>query len=91
MERFNGTLLNMLRMYVHDSQEDWDLYLPGVLFAYRTAYHESLGDSPFFSLYGRDPVLPIDLAVLNTTKDWKSNKVASYRRELYQCGRETSN
>ncbi|OWY90759.1 Gag-pol Polyprotein [Phytophthora megakarya] len=47
MERFNGTCYT-----------DWDVYLPRVLIAYRTAYHEALVDTPFFSLYGRDPVLP---------------------------------
>ncbi|KAE8899714.1 hypothetical protein PF003_g16089 [Phytophthora fragariae] len=68
VERFNGTLIGMLRMFVSETQSDWDLYLPRVLFAYRTSYHEALGDSPFFSLYGRDPVLPLDLAFLNTKK-----------------------
>ncbi|KAG3234887.1 hypothetical protein PI124_g20068 [Phytophthora idaei] len=68
VERFNGSLVGMLRM---------------VLFAYRTACHEGLGDTPFFSLSGRDPVLPVDLAILNTGKDWKSNEVAVYRRKLY--------
>jgi hypothetical protein len=89
VERFNGTLVNMLKMYVHESQADWDLYLPRVLFAYRTAYHEALGDSPFFSLYGRDPVLTLDLAFMNTGMDWKSNEVASYRRKLYQSMRDS--
>jgi hypothetical protein len=83
VERFNGTLMGMLKMFVSETQTDWDVYLPRVLFAYRTAYHEALGDTPFFSLYGRDPVLPIDLAFLNTGKDWKSNEVAAYRRKLY--------
>ncbi|ETP00315.1 hypothetical protein F441_22269 [Phytophthora nicotianae CJ01A1] len=83
VERFNGTLMGMLRMFVNETQTDWDVYLPRVLFAYRTAYHEGLGDTPFFSLYGRDPMLPIDLAFLNTGKEWKSNEVAVYRRKLY--------
>jgi hypothetical protein len=84
VERFNGTLIGMLRMHVDEAQTDWDVYLPRVLFAYRTAYHEALGDSPFFSLYGRDPVLPLDVAFLNLDKKWKSNEVAQYRRELYR-------
>ncbi|KAE9347247.1 hypothetical protein PR003_g7026 [Phytophthora rubi] len=71
VERFNGTLIGMLRMFVSETQSDWDLYLPRVLFAYRTSYHEALGGSPFFSLYGRDPVLPLDLAFLNTKNEWK--------------------
>ncbi|KAE9189351.1 hypothetical protein PF002_g25069 [Phytophthora fragariae] len=89
VERFNGTLLGMLRMYVGEAQTDWDLYLPRVLFAYRTSYHEALGDSPFFSLYGRDPVLPLDLAFLNTNEDWKSNEVAAYRRKLFLSLRDS--
>ncbi|KAE9186373.1 hypothetical protein PF004_g23106 [Phytophthora fragariae] len=89
VERFNGTLLGMLRLFVNETQTDWVLYLPRVLFAYRTSYHEALRDSPFFSLYGRDPVLPLDLAFLNTSNEWKSNEVASYRRRLFLSLRDT--
>ncbi|KAG4041650.1 hypothetical protein PC123_g22833 [Phytophthora cactorum] len=89
VERFNGTLMDMLRMYVSETQTDWDEHLPRVLFAYRTAYHEGMGDTPFFSLYGRGPVLSIDLAFLNTRKDWKSNEVAVYRRKLYYSLRDS--
>ncbi|KAE9136892.1 hypothetical protein PF010_g1514 [Phytophthora fragariae] len=79
----------MLRLFVNETQTDWDLYLPRVLFAYRTSYHEALRDSPFFSLYGRDPVLPLDLAFLNTSNEWKSNEVASYRCRLFLSLRDT--
>ncbi|KAE9082005.1 hypothetical protein PF007_g22439 [Phytophthora fragariae] len=72
-----------------EAQTNWDLYLSRVLFAYRTAYHEALGDTPFFSLYGRDPVLPLDVAFLNFGKKWKSNEVAAYRRELYRTLRDS--
>ncbi|GMF37217.1 unnamed protein product [Phytophthora fragariaefolia] len=89
VERFNGTLSEMLRMFVSEAQSDWGLYLPRVLFAYRTSYHEALGDSSFSSLYGRDPVLPLDLAFFNTKNEWKSNEVADYRRRLYLSPRDT--
>lgn len=89
VERFNGTLIGMLKMYVGETQKDWDLYLPRVLFAYRTSYHEALKDSPFFCLYGREPVLPLDLAFLNTSPNWKSNEVAQYRRKLFLSLRDT--
>ncbi|OWZ12500.1 Integrase, catalytic core protein [Phytophthora megakarya] len=85
---FNGTLIRMSKMYVSEAQEDWDVYLPRVLFAYRTAYHEALGDTSFFSLYGRDPVLPLDVAFLNLGEKWKSNEVAQYRRELHKSLRD---
>jgi hypothetical protein len=64
-ERFNGTLLDMLSMYVSKHQKNWSSALPYVLFAYRSSVHESTGKSPFELLYGRQPRLPIDEA-LNT-------------------------
>ncbi|KAG3073962.1 hypothetical protein PI125_g22137 [Phytophthora idaei] len=59
----------MLRMFVSDSQNDWELYLLRVLFVCCTSFHEALGDSPFFNIYSRDPVLPVGLAFLNTTNE----------------------
>lgn len=35
--------------------------LDGVLFAHRTARHNSTGFSPFKLLYGREPKLPVDV------------------------------
>ncbi|OWZ04431.1 Gag-pol fusion protein [Phytophthora megakarya] len=71
VERFNGTLLGMLRMFVGETHEGWDLYIPKMLFAYRTSYHEALMDSPFSNLYGRDPILLLDLAFLSISPEWK--------------------
>jgi hypothetical protein len=44
-----------------DDYEDWPNALDGILFAHRTARHNSTGFSPYRVLYGRDPVLPIDV------------------------------
>jgi len=54
VERFNRTLLQLLRMYV-TSQQDWETYLPHVLYAYTTLQHSSTGVLPFLLLYGRNP------------------------------------
>ncbi|OWY97999.1 LOW QUALITY PROTEIN: hypothetical protein PHMEG_00031346 [Phytophthora megakarya] len=75
-------------MYVSEAREDLDVYLPRVQFAYRTAYHEAIGDTPFFSLYGRDPVIPLDVAFLNLGEKWKSDEVAQYRRRLHKSLRD---
>ncbi|KAH9087827.1 hypothetical protein LEN26_019791 [Aphanomyces euteiches] len=63
----------MLKIFVNDHHTDWDTYLPRLLFAYRTSYQETLGDSPYFCLFGRDPTLPLDLAFLNSGPSWKSD------------------
>ncbi len=59
-EKFNHTLASMLTHYVNEHQDDWDEHLNYVLFAYRTAVHESTKFSPFYLLYGRHPRLPMD-------------------------------
>ena len=45
VERFSRTLLQLLRTYV-DTQNDWERYLPLVLYAYRTSIHSATGASP---------------------------------------------
>ena len=84
VERFNGTLMKMLMMYVNDNQDDWDVYLPRLLFAYRTSHQDTLGDSPFFCLFGRDPVLPLDLAFGDVARPWVSSDISSYKEHLYE-------
>ena len=55
VERFNRTLLQLLRTYT-EKQEEWERYLPFVLFAYRAAVHSSTGVSPFELMFGRPPI-----------------------------------
>ncbi|KAK3108989.1 hypothetical protein FSP39_020333, partial [Pinctada imbricata] len=48
-ERYNRTLCDMLSKYINERHSDWDKKLPSMLFAYRTAVHDSTKKSPFFS------------------------------------------
>jgi transposase InsO family protein len=54
VERFNRSLLQLLRSYV-DVTTEWEKYLPLVLYAYRTTQHASTCTSPFVLMYGREP------------------------------------
>ena len=67
-------------MYVEDHQKDWDIKINCVLFAYRTAFHETLKDSPFFVVYGREPRIPMDVRFLNPNKKIKKGSIEEYRR-----------
>ncbi|CAF1124569.1 unnamed protein product [Brachionus calyciflorus] len=60
-ERFNRTLISMLRTFVNENQDDWDLLLDKLAFAYRTAVHRATGFTPFEMVNGRQPKLPLDL------------------------------
>lgn len=81
VERFNSTLATMMKMYVSAAQTDWDVYLPRLLWAYRTAHQETLGDSPFFCLHGRDPTQPLHLAFVNQDEPWKSDELPQWKRK----------
>ena len=54
VERFNCSLLQLLRCYVN-TEDDWERYLPLVLYAYRTTQHSTTGVSPFQLMFGRPP------------------------------------
>ena len=61
VERFNRTFLNMIRNYVNENQTDWSSHIPLILFAYRSAVHETIGVSPAEALQIRKLKLPIDM------------------------------
>jgi hypothetical protein len=51
----------MLRKYVSDTGDNWDQWLPYLLFAYREVPQASTGYSPFELLYGRQVRGPLDI------------------------------
>ena len=75
VERFNGTLKNMLRKMCEEKPSDWDRYLPAVLFAYREALQDSVGFSPFELLYGRTVRGPVSILKELWTKEQEAEEV----------------
>ena len=63
VERFNRTLCEALAKFANENKDDWDLYISSVLFAYRTRKHNTTRHEPFYLMYGRDVVLPIEFTV----------------------------
>ena len=60
VERFHRTLHDVLAKKLDDNLTTWDLHLNQTLAAIRFNISESTKCSPFFLLYHRDVVLPID-------------------------------
>jgi hypothetical protein len=62
-ERFHLTMCDMLAAYVSHDPPKWDEYLPYITFAYNTSKQGSLRETPFYLLYGHDPMGPDDSPV----------------------------
>ena len=62
-ERFNKTLLSMLGTLDQDNKSRWPEYLWPLVYAYNCTKYSTTGFSPFLLLFGREPHLPIDVAL----------------------------
>ena len=61
VEKFNGTLKQILKKMDSEQPKDWDKYINALLFAYREVPQESLGFSLFEMLYGRSVRGPMSI------------------------------
>ncbi|KAI6660697.1 Gag-pol fusion protein [Oopsacas minuta] len=61
VERFNQTIQHALLKLVIKEQDNWDMYIDGVLFAYRTSVQKTTKKSPFEIMYLREAILPIEM------------------------------
>lgn len=52
-ERMSQSLLNAIRAYLEEDHRDWDLYLPEIEAALRSAIYHSAGVLPYFALFGQ--------------------------------------
>lgn len=60
-ERFNQTLVQMIKAFIEDDQLTWDLHLGCLAGAYRATINESTGFTPNMLMLGREVRMPIEL------------------------------
>ena len=89
VERYNRTLLTMLKTLPQDQKGRWHLHLQKMVHAYNCTRNEATGYSPFFLLYGRSPRLPVDILFnLRPPETGQKKEVSKYVQEFRDCMRE---
>jgi hypothetical protein len=63
----------MIAMYTNEYPDDWDEHLNYCIWAYRTSVNDTTKFSPFYLMYGRDPLFPID-AMLESEETYRSSE-----------------
>jgi len=56
-ERVNRSIICGIRAYLNEDQRNWDLHLTSITMALRSSYHQSIGCSPYFALFGQEMML----------------------------------
>ena len=83
VERFNRTLLAMLKSYCQGKQDCWDIYLQQVVMAYRSSPQSSISVTPNKMVLGREIVLPLQAVIgcPNNTEDTTSDSYVGRLKE----------
>ena len=76
-ERFNRVIAEALTSFVDDEQRDWDEYLSSLAFPYRSSVVDSIGETSYYLVHGRDPKLPTSVIF---------GPKAQLRHDAQQCG-----
>lgn len=82
-ERFNRTLLQMLRTLTDEQKLDWKSHIPSLVHAYNCTKNHTTGYSPFFLLFGRQPRLAVDI-ILGLRKEKEQSSLTGYIDKLQQ-------
>jgi len=82
VERYNRTLLQLIRCYLEDNQASWDEHLQLLAGAIRSMENRQTGFSANFMMFGREIVQPVDLIVGTALTADGFDSPASYVKNL---------
>jgi hypothetical protein len=82
VEAVNKTIGYSLKIWANESHTNWDIELPWAIFAYNTAVHTSIGETPYYLNHGRDARTILDI-ILNKSPDTQKDR-CQYSIELVE-------
>ena len=91
VERFNRTLLSMLRTLPEKFKTSWKNHVSKLSYAYNCTRHATTRYSPYYLLFGRSPRLPIDLVFNVSREEKKSASLPEYVKKWKRALQEALN
>ena len=85
VEVVHKSMQTMMRAYMEDHVEDWNLLLPLIEFALNTSINKGTGYTPFFLHFGHHPIYPIE--VYNESVPKPTITVDQYVKQLQRESR----
>ena len=82
VERFNRTLLNMLGTLDNKDKSQWRNFVKPLVHAYNCTKNDVTGFTPYELMFGRQPRLPIDLALGLPLRDGEYKSHSQYVQKL---------
>jgi transposase InsO family protein len=73
-EVFMKFLVSNLATLGSKDQSNWDLLLPTVSFIHNTTMNDTIQETPFYLLFGRDPILPADIEFGHQAKKFPADE-----------------
>jgi transposase InsO family protein len=84
VERFHKFIENSLTTIIKPDQSNWSRLIDNCLFVYRTTLNRMLNESPYFLIYGRDPIMPQDLLINQDNRNRR--KITSQDIDEFKVG-----
>ena len=96
-KRFNQMLIRMLGTLPQHAKKNWSEWVCSLIHAYNATVSQATGFCPFYLMYRRYPILPIDIEFRVTLPDLTAAKRQNYAEKLkahlkwaFKTAKETS-
>jgi hypothetical protein len=89
VERFHRYMNAAISMFITKKSQTitWDQYVDSAVFVYRCSTNFTTGYSPFYALYGKHPLRPLDYMLNMTEETYDNNR--QYTNDVLASFRET--
>lgn len=82
IERFNRTFDQIMKRRTPEEKRDWHLYLPSMLYSYRSMQQATAKETPFYMLYGYQPRTSFDTKKMQVPTKLNFDKIFEQRTNM---------